>query len=113
MIDRRSFFGAAAVGASAVALGKYQPSQGPARRVSTDKFDPGEHVFAKLRASGKQVKVWLDGVEQDNCITADVDEGWVKRYQTDHEGNLAVAIADNTILTEIIKGRVVIETLAA
>lgn len=113
MIDRRSFFGSAAVGVSAVALGKYQPCQGPVRRVSIDKFDPGEHVFAKLTASGKSVKIWLDGVEQLQCITADVDEGWVKRYQTDHEGNLAVAIADNTILTEIVKGRVAIETVAA
>lgn len=40
-------------------------------RISANNSDPG---FANYHP---EAEVWLDGVKQDHCVTADDTEGWV------------------------------------
>lgn len=48
-------------------------------RVSSVMFDPGYRNHLALIADGYDVRVFLDDVLQDGCITADPDEGFVQR----------------------------------
>ena len=77
-------------------------------RVSCETGDPGEVAYGMACADGKQIKVWLDGVEQTHCITADASEGWVKRLIVSPSGNVAINMATGEILTEVVRGAVTI-----
>jgi hypothetical protein len=48
-------------------------------RISSVIFDPGYRNHLALIADGYDVRVFLDGELQDDCITADPDEGFVQR----------------------------------
>ena len=49
-------------------------------RISIEGDDPGHANYVELcRRRNLTVRVTLDGVAQDLCLTADSDEGWIKR----------------------------------
>ena len=48
-------------------------------RISSEMFDPGYRNHLALIADGYHVRVFLDDRLQDGCITADPDEGFVRR----------------------------------
>jgi hypothetical protein len=47
-------------------------------RISSVMFDPGYRNHLALMADGYDVRVFLNDVLQDGCITADPDEGFVQ-----------------------------------
>jgi hypothetical protein len=111
-MNRREIFklgGAAAavatIPARALAAG---PKQSPDyTRVSTEEGDAGYVPYGHLMADGRWPTVYLDGVKQDGCLTADSNVGMIKRYvQTEHGNYAAVG---NKLLTETVYGRVLIE----
>lgn len=104
-MDRRGFLKALAVPAvipmSVVAVSTYPKDY---HRVSTEKDDPGYISLAKLRSDGHTVKVYLDGIEQKNAVTADAREGFVKRSMVTEKGNIVVAFGE--IINETLYGSV-------
>lgn len=78
-------------------------------RVSCVKGDAGELLYAKLCGDGKPVKVFLDGVEQKECVTADETQGFIVRHIITEKGNAAFNPATGEVLQETIKGAVRIE----
>lgn len=70
-------------------------------RVSVDKDDPGyspQHMGAK---------VFLDGIERSQVVTADEEQRLIIRYVTDQKGRLV--IDRNGVLRETLVGDVRIE----
>lgn len=53
------------------------------------------------------VLVWLDGIEQKKCITADDDEGFIIRIATDEDGN--TVLKGDYVQYERVDGSVRIE----
>ncbi len=79
-------------------------------RVSTNKDDElGFASYNSARARGEQVHIYLDGVEQRNCTTADSAEGWVERAKLNADGEV-YAIGDE-IAQEIVHGKVEIKLI--
>lgn len=76
------------------------------RRVSCIKGDPGERAYGMICGDHKTVKVFLDGVEQRHALTADVDDGFVDRYVSTEQGNIAVNPMRSEALQERVYGRV-------
>ncbi|BCH33150.1 hypothetical protein MesoLjLc_50800 [Mesorhizobium sp. L-8-10] len=107
-MDRRSFLRGAAVAPIAVTGAAVQANSAPEgyERVSTETGDPGERAYAMACGDGKRIKVYLDGVEQQYCLTADARQGWVKRHVITEQGNVAFNRATEEILTEVVHGRV-------
>ncbi len=73
-------------------------------RVSVDKDDPGYKNFPTHRLC----KVYLDGAELKNCITADEEEGEVLCYVEDENGELVLTDDGEAVKTEIRHGAVTI-----
>ncbi|WP_425087782.1 hypothetical protein [Stappia sp.] len=74
-------------------------------RVSSDKNDPGYAAYAQLRARGKTVTVFLDGVEVDKCDMADDEEGMVSYAVLTDDGKLQLDPCNpDQILTERAHG---------
>lgn len=80
-----------------------------AKRVSTEKGDPGEILYAQCCVDGQQIRVWLDGVEQHDAFTADEGLGIVVRAMKSPRGNIMFNAANQEVLTETVTGKVVIE----
>lgn len=80
-------------------------------RVSNEKDDPGYRDYCIIVGDKKKVLVYIDGVEQKLCTIADSAEGWVKRAVTTPDGN--IAHDGDTILQEVVHGKVVIEVVPA
>jgi hypothetical protein len=53
----------------------------PPIRISAEKDDPGFASYNAALARGEKVAVYLDGIEQFYCVTADAAEGFVKVYR--------------------------------
>lgn len=72
-------------------------------RVSVEDGDRGEKFLSALRAWDKDVRIFLDGIEQRNVLTADDEEGLVRRFPggLPHDGE--------KVLTEDVLGNVKIE----
>lgn len=73
MINRRSFFGALAVAPIATVAA----AKSDRIRVSCIEGDPGERLYGQLCLEGKTVKVFLNGIEMIDCVTADEAAGEV------------------------------------
>lgn len=136
-MNRRSFFGFLAGAPLAVAVGKVFAGQfaagGPVgggmpmlmgesmvgeaimplipseiiARTSTDHGDPGERLFCQLRADGKKLRVWLNGIEEKDCITADPVAGYVVRAVRSPGGNLCLDSIQSDVLRETVHGHVI------
>jgi hypothetical protein len=72
-------------------------------RFSMDKADPGYEPYLAIIAKGKQATVFLDGIEQNKCLTVDDVSGVVIRYCEDQ------SMARDRFLTETVTGAVKIE----
>lgn len=75
-------------------------------RVSALKHDAGYLNYIEMRRMGAVV-IKLDGVEQDQVVTADADNGMIVRHvvvdgKVQHHGGL--------LLTETLRGKVQIST---
>lgn len=57
----------------------------------------------------KTAKVFLDGVEQTECLIADEEEGYIKRFKRDKSGRPFVEVDD--LATEVIHGKVEIKVV--
>lgn len=113
-MDRRSFLRASA----AVSLGAGLPvsianapcPEEPAglfQRISCEKGDRGYRAYCMARGDDKTVMVYLNGEPQRYALTADANEGWVKRFVSTPAGN--IAHDGREVLTEIVHGTVTIE----
>jgi hypothetical protein len=71
-------------------------------RISVKKDDPGYDPV-----NSRYAKVYLDGVEQKHCVTADEEEGYIIRYVTDDNGELT--IEGDYIKEEKVAGKVKID----
>ncbi|MNV42787.1 hypothetical protein D3C71_1344740 [compost metagenome] len=78
-------------------------------RLSIDKRDPG---FSH-RAVGLKARIYLDGVEQTHCVTADEEEGLIVRYRLNEAGKPIVDEANEAFVLETARGKVQIDLLAA
>jgi hypothetical protein len=110
-MNRRSFLRAAAIAPAIAAMPAISSAPAGYERVSCEKGDPGERAYALACAGGKTVKVYLDGVEQKYALTADTNQGWVKRTVVSADGNIAFNRATEEIYTEIVHGAVRIEVI--
>lgn len=72
-------------------------------RVFCEENDPGFENWIK----NKDVKVFLNGIEQKGCIIADSDAGMIKRYIEDENGYFVVK--NGKALIETIYGKVEIQ----
>lgn len=115
-MDRRTFFKASAVviPVMTVSCGPYEravagmPAHG-SRRISCRKGDPGEPLYGMVCSDDLKAKVFLDGVEQKEAITADEELGMVIRHRMTPKGRISVNYATKEALEETVYGRVVIE----
>ncbi len=73
-------------------------------RISVVPSDEG-YVNSELR---KNAVVYLDGVKQRFCVTADEEQGVIVRYVV-KSGNLSIDGSGATLEVETVKGKVVIE----
>lgn len=79
-------------------------------RISADRTDAGYSMFCAVLAEGKKVYVFLNEKEQQECITADDEAGFVLRLKLDNEGNPQVDPNDsNRVWSEKVLGDVRIE----
>ena len=65
-------------------------------RISYELFDPGYANQLALIADGYQISVFLNDVQQDGCITADPNEGFVRLR----------AILRSSVTTDLRRGSV-------
>ncbi len=73
-------------------------------RISVVPSDEG-YVNSGLR---EKANVYLDGVKQRFCVTADEEQGVVVRYVVKN-GDLSIDGSGGTLEVETVKGKVVIE----
>jgi hypothetical protein len=52
-----------------------------ADRLSVHEGDPGFLQYVELGGDSAKIKIFLDGVEQRDCVTADRAQGWVRRFK--------------------------------
>lgn len=71
-------------------------------RLSSDKDDEGYRAWCILNGDGKLAKVYLDGVEQPDCLMADAQQGIVRRLVRTPGGN--IAIGHGEALQETVPG---------
>lgn len=108
-MNRRSLF-AAVIAAPAMMASRAKAGGRVSRdRISTEKGDPGERRYAELSGDGKRVRVFLDGVEQKDAVTADPGLGIVKRAVVTENGNIAINKATGEIFYETVSGDVRVE----
>jgi hypothetical protein len=50
------------------------------------RVDVADQAYAALRAAGRSVRVWLDGVEQTQVIWADEEAGELQRFEIGPDG---------------------------
>lgn len=123
-MNRRSFFGAAAISPLALVAtpahaqtAKKVPFSVEVEidwdaihpygtRVSCVKGDPGERFYGVLCGDRIYPEVWLDGVRQVHAETGDVLYGEVVRAVTTPTGNIAINPATDEILREKVRGKV-------
>lgn len=73
-------------------------------RVSANKDDPGFCAFTDLRGRGYAVFASCDGVNVPKAITADEEEGFVRRAVRDADGHLVAK--DGELVIETLRGQV-------
>ena len=78
-------------------------------RVSIHEDDPGYWQYCVARAHGKTIHVFLDGVEQKECVTADDERRIVKRAALYPDGTPKLDAALDKIAYETVIGDVRIE----
>ena len=111
-MNRRSFAKILPLGAIAIV---HTPIEAVAHgkpegiRVSCEKGDPGERLYAELCGDKRRARVFLDGVEQHEALTADERLGIVRRFAMTSKGNLAFNLSTGEAYIEEVRGVVVVE----
>jgi hypothetical protein len=105
-MNRRDLFGLGAAAAAGIA-GAATAAPRTGRRVSVDPGDPGEVTYQEFKIAGYEVRVFLDGVEVQGCVTADEAEGLIIRHPRDEKGH--PTITGDGFTRETLRGHVHIE----
>ncbi len=92
-MNRRSLLGMLAA-APALAVVSATPADAPVKKVGGRRFscrkgDPGYRDYCMARGDRQKVKIYLNGEEQKEVLTADESEGMVLRLARTPSGNLA------------------------
>lgn len=112
--SRRSLFGAVALGGAAVALAaSAEAKPASSLRISIDRDDPGERLYAETIADGLKVRVFLDGREMKDVVMADPGLGEIKRAVKTAKGNFVLTADGQEVMYETLKGRVRWEAIPA
>jgi len=92
-MKRRSLLGlfatAPAMAAAASKVMAEPVKKAGGRRLSCKDDDAGYREYCMARGDGQTIKVFLNGEEQKECITADESEGMVVRLVKTAKGNIA------------------------
>ena len=75
-------------------------------RISCIVGDPGERLYAQMIGDGHWPEIYLDGVRQNDCLTADEAQGYVVRHVIGVDGGLAFNPSAGELLKEKAYGRV-------
>jgi len=75
-------------------------------RFSVEKGDPGFAAYRALGPSRRKVRVFVDGVEQKECVTADTKRGVAVIHQRDAAGWLAINRRRDRLKLQQVFGRV-------
>lgn len=78
-------------------------------RVSVDNDDAGYLTYGMLRGGGKEVRVFLNGIERDYVVTADEEQRLIVRMKTDERGMPIIDRTKEEIVHETLKGDVFID----
>ena len=78
-------------------------------RLSVDRDDPGFAAWCELRDNGKNIRVFLNGVERDKVVLADEGERFIVRIKTDERGEYMMNSAKDEFVHETLTGDVHIE----
>lgn len=81
-------------------------------RVSIIPGDSGYNNYAVAKANCKNVYVYLDGIEQPYCITADEEKGFIERDVVDDAGVPRYDEMKESFLREAVRGVVRVEMRA-
>ena len=73
-------------------------------RLSVFVGDPGHAPYEALGERGHSIRIYLDGVEQQNVMTADRAQGWLRRLAM-IEGR-AVRFESAHVKTEVVRGKI-------
>lgn len=58
-------------------------------RIAVEPGQPGHDAWCELKSYGSKIEVWLDGVQQSYALVADEAKGYVRRYVTNKNGEVA------------------------
>jgi hypothetical protein len=75
-------------------------------RISLEDDDPGYRNYLTLRSDRTTFSIYLDGVEQRNCVTVDESAGYVRRHVLSPKGNVVCDPISGDLLTEDVSGKV-------
>lgn len=73
-------------------------------QLSVNKDDPGYPAWRALGSRGRDVRVFVDGSEIKNAITADTEEGLVIINETGENGHILFNRESGEIYTKRIAG---------
>lgn len=73
-------------------------------RLSVEKDDPGYLAWQKLGNKRRDVRIFVDGAEVKNAITADAEEGFVIVNETGENGQILFDRKSGEIYTKRITG---------
>ena len=75
-------------------------------RISIERNDPGFANYEKMMIAGPVHRILLDGIEQSMVLTADSDEGMVKRLKKNKDDSIVRSHDRSYAETEIVYGKV-------
>ncbi len=75
-------------------------------RLSVEKDEPGYSAWQALGNRRHDVRIFVDGAEVKNAITADTEEGFVVVNETGENGHILFGRESGEIYTKRITGRV-------
>lgn len=78
-------------------------------RLSVEKDDPGHSAWLALGDKRHEVRIFVDGVEIKNAVTADTEESFVVVNKTGENGHILFDRESGEIYTKRITGRVEIK----
>lgn len=74
-------------------------------RISVSPNDPGRAAYDEMREAGKTMKVYLDGNEVFDVITADEEQGYVISNRTNPNGTLFMD-PEGSLVQDVERGNV-------
>ncbi len=79
-------------------------------RLSTDETDADAYqALCNIQMRGKIPRIYLDGVEIKNCITADDEKGEALAYKQRPDGTFVIDASGENVEVEVLRGKVEIK----